>query len=55
MKLPPEATPFYIPTEKRPWLSDGITPRRAAVSAFGFGGSNFHVVLEEYRPAKEVG
>ncbi|WP_432843329.1 beta-ketoacyl synthase N-terminal-like domain-containing protein [Dactylosporangium sp. CA-092794] len=29
----------------RPWQSDG--PRRAAVSAFGFGGINAHVVLEE--------
>ncbi len=27
-------------------------PRRAAVSAFGFGGSNFHCVLEEAEPAK---
>ncbi|MFA6004227.1 MAG: beta-ketoacyl synthase N-terminal-like domain-containing protein, partial [Elusimicrobiota bacterium] len=44
-------TPFYLNTEKRPWLSHG-QPRRAAVSALGFGGSNFHAVLEEYRPAK---
>ncbi|WP_183362506.1 type I polyketide synthase [Geomonas limicola] len=41
-------SPFYLATEKRPWLNHGETPRRAAVSAFGFGGSNFHVVLEEY-------
>ena len=25
-------------------------PLRAGVSAFGFGGTNFHAVLEEYRP-----
>ncbi|NTW80601.1 MAG: SDR family NAD(P)-dependent oxidoreductase [Geobacteraceae bacterium] len=43
------ATPFYITSKKRPWISPGA-PRRAAVSAFGFGGSNFHTVLEEYRP-----
>ncbi|MDD5658290.1 MAG: acyltransferase domain-containing protein, partial [Elusimicrobia bacterium] len=43
-------SPFYLNTEKRPWLADG--PRRAAVSAMGFGGSNFHVVLEEHDPAK---
>ena len=42
-------TPFYLATEKRPWLPRGGAPRRAGVSAFGFGGSNFHVVLEEYR------
>ncbi|MBT0654028.1 type I polyketide synthase, partial [Geomobilimonas luticola] len=47
-------TPFYIPTEKRPWIPRAGGPRRAAVSAFGFGGSNFHTVLEEYRPKKET-
>ena len=46
-------TPFYLPNEKRPWLPREGSPRRAGVSAFGFGGSNFHVVLEEYRPNKE--
>jgi acyl transferase domain-containing protein/NAD(P)-dependent dehydrogenase (short-subunit alcohol dehydrogenase family)/acyl carrier protein len=46
-------TPFYLAGRKRPWLHRGTAPRRAGVSAFGFGGSNFHVVLEEYRPAKE--
>ena len=49
-----ESSPFYLTTEKRPWLAAGAAPRRAAVSAFGFGGSNFHTVLEEYRSAKEV-
>ena len=44
----PGETPFYINTEKRPWLSESGQPRRAGVSAFGFGGSNFHCVLEEY-------
>ena len=43
-------SPFYITTHKRPWLSRNGQPRRAAVSALGFGGSNFHVVLEEYAP-----
>ena len=42
-------TPFYVNTEARPWI-DGAEggPRRAGVSAFGFGGTNFHVVLEEH-------
>ncbi|UCD79370.1 MAG: SDR family NAD(P)-dependent oxidoreductase [Desulfobacterales bacterium] len=43
---------FYLNTATRPWCSTNDNPRRAGVSAFGFGGSNFHVVLEEYRPDK---
>ena len=46
----PGQTPFYVNTEKRPWLPEGGHPRRAGVSAFGFGGSNFHCVVEEYEP-----
>ena len=45
-------TPFYLNAEKRPWLKRNRQPRRAGVSAFGFGGSNFHCVLEEAAPAK---
>ena len=37
----------YVNTEKRPWVGTEDHPRRAGVSAFGFGGSNFHCVLEE--------
>jgi acyl transferase domain-containing protein/NAD(P)-dependent dehydrogenase (short-subunit alcohol dehydrogenase family) len=48
------ATPFYLTTEKRPWLTRQGAPRRAGVSAFGFGGSNFHLVLEEHSSRKEV-
>ncbi len=39
--------PLFVNAESRPWLRNG-SPRRAGVSAFGFGGTNFHVVLEEY-------
>ncbi|BAJ01173.1 type I polyketide synthase [Shewanella violacea] len=48
-KLDIENSPFYLNTETRPWLprADG-TPRRAGISSFGFGGTNFHFVLEEY-------
>ncbi|MEV6823358.1 SDR family oxidoreductase [Amycolatopsis sp. NPDC051102] len=42
--------PLYLNTAPRPWVRDGSHPRRAAVSSFGFGGSNFHVTIEEYRP-----
>ena len=44
----PGTTPFYVNTEMRPWMSARQHPRRAGISAFGFGGSNFHCVLEEY-------
>ena len=53
--LDPEAekpSPHYLNTIARPWLSRADHPRRAAVSSFGFGGSNFHAVLEEAEPAK---
>ena len=44
-----EDSPLHLIDEGRPWLdSPAGDPRRAAVSAFGFGGTNFHVVLEEY-------
>ena len=51
-KLDIEASPFYLNTIARPWLNESDTPRRCGVSSFGFGGSNFHVVLEEYQAAK---
>ena len=44
---------FYVNTTKRPWISDGSYPRRAGVSAFGFGGTNFHCVLEEFDEDKK--
>ncbi|MFI5867556.1 SDR family NAD(P)-dependent oxidoreductase [Streptomyces sp. NPDC051546] len=40
--------PLYLNTALRPWVRDAAHPRRASVSSFGFGGSNFHVTLEEY-------
>ncbi len=52
-KLEIEKSPFYLNTQRRPWIRDSSShPRRASVSSFGFGGSNFHVALEEYAPKK---
>ncbi|GAA3501428.1 hypothetical protein GCM10019016_085350 [Streptomyces prasinosporus] len=42
--------PFRVPTALEDWPA-GDQPRRAAVSAFGIGGTNAHVVLEEAPPA----
>ncbi|WP_394841999.1 acyltransferase domain-containing protein [Pendulispora brunnea] len=39
-------SPFFVNTQPRAW-ERGDHPRRAAVSAFGVGGTNAHVILEE--------
>jgi acyl transferase domain-containing protein/thioesterase domain-containing protein len=41
-----ESGPFYVNSTLSEWRSNGA-PRRAGVSAFGFGGTNAHVVLQE--------
>ncbi|MGW2870851.1 SDR family NAD(P)-dependent oxidoreductase [Kitasatospora sp. NPDC001225] len=40
------SSPFRLQREAAPWHSEG--PRIAAVSSFGAGGSNAHVIVEEY-------
>ena len=40
------SSPFFVNTALTPWQPPG--PRRAGVSSFGVGGTNVHVVLEEY-------
>lgn len=41
-----DSSPCYLLAEPRLWEA-GPAPRRAGVNAFGFGGINFHAVLEE--------
>ncbi|GAA4624848.1 type I polyketide synthase [Actinoallomurus vinaceus] len=46
-KISPDGTRFFVPTEPSPWPVEAPT-RLAAVSSFGFSGTNAHIVLEEY-------
>jgi FkbH-like protein len=41
-------SPFYVNTELKEWKTKNSIPRRAALSAFGFSGTNAHLVIEEY-------
>ena len=48
-------SPFYINTELIDWRVGPETPRRAAVSSFGFSGTNCHMVIEEAPRVEGVG
>src|SRR5439155_13677808 len=41
---------FRLPTAAEPWDVRG--PRRAAINAFGFGGNNAHLLVEQWQPGR---
>jgi 3-oxoacyl-(acyl-carrier-protein) synthase/NAD(P)-dependent dehydrogenase (short-subunit alcohol dehydrogenase family) len=43
-----DASPFEILTSQHPWPEQKGKPRRAAINGFGFGGTNAHVVIEDF-------
>ena len=47
------AGPLRLLMAAEPWPSDG--PRRAAISNFGFGGNNAHLIIEEWVPFNRRG
>ncbi|WP_070010478.1 type I polyketide synthase, partial [Streptomyces abyssalis] len=48
-----EDSPFFFHAAARPWAAEAAE-RVAGVSAFGFGGTNFHAVLRAYDQAPSV-
>ena len=52
------SSPFRVPQKTEIWEPkevEGVSyPRRAGVSAIGAGGTNAHIILEEYAPAQSA-
>ena len=49
-----DGSPFRVQSEARPWEPRADGPRRAAVSGFGFGGINAHLLIEEAGSARSA-
>src|SRR5262249_366605 len=47
-------SPFYVNTRLQEWDLKGADKRQAAISSFGFSGTNAHREIGEYTPPAEV-
>ena len=48
-----ENSPFYVQRELSDWQRPENNPRRVAVSSFGAGGANSHIIVEDYEDERE--
>ncbi|WP_408895215.1 amino acid adenylation domain-containing protein [Paenibacillus taichungensis] len=56
-EIPLKGSPFQLVAENHAWTrniaeSGHVSPRRASINSYGFGGVNAHLVLEEYQSPK---
>jgi len=47
-----ENSPFYVQRTLTDWTASATQPRRIGVSSFGAGGSNGHIILEEFKDTR---
>lgn len=53
-KIQFEGSPFYVNTSLSNWVTENDKPRKAAISSFGFSGTNAHIVIEEAPPVSHT-
>jgi acyl transferase domain-containing protein/NAD(P)-dependent dehydrogenase (short-subunit alcohol dehydrogenase family)/acyl carrier protein len=53
-KIKFENTPFHLSHEPKDWIPEAASSRIAAVSSFGAGGSNAHIIVEAFDEAEKV-